>query len=110
MLFDDDGASVADTRALPSIRFQTNPSSAKSRFDLGLSSYSSEPVDEEIHIKDHNLINTGVETDSSQKPQDDALTKPGPSGPPVILKPNKDKPVPPFSLLQIHTNVYDTMK
>ena len=66
ILFDDDDASIADTRALPSVRFQYNPSSLKPRFDFRLSSSSSEPVNEEIPIKDHDQINISVETDSTQ--------------------------------------------
>ena len=108
VVFNEDGTIVANTLVLPFVRFQSKPSSSNSTFDFGSSTSTPD-----------------AERESTPKLHDDVSTnKPGPSEPPVNLKPAKNKLqdstsytgssagnyIDSFALLEIQSNVFDTMK
>lgn len=123
-MFDDEGASIAAPPVF-SFLFPSNPSSSRPYFDFGLSSSSSEPVDEEIKIDDQFQTHLRDETKSTPKPDNTTTAnKPSPSEPPVNQGAHQTKSrnstsdtrssvgnyVDPFAFLELWENVSITMK
>lgn len=124
-MFDDEGASIVAPPLFSSFLLPSNPSSLRPYFDFGLSSSSSEQVDEEIKINDQFKMHLGDETKSTPKPDNTTTAnKPGPSEPPVNQEAHQTKSrnstsntrssvgnyVDPFALLELWDNVSITMK
>lgn len=78
-MFDAEGASIAAPKLFTSFPFPSNPSSSRLDMDYGLSSSSSEPIHEDIHIKEHVQATLEDGTESTPKNINDTTTHPGPS-------------------------------
>lgn len=125
-MFNDDNTSIAAQPLFSSLHLLTKPSSSRKMYDFGLSSSSSEPVDEEIKIDDQAHKHIRDESESTPPNEDNTAnaTQAGPSEPPINQEEDKAKSrtspsdigsstsnyVDLFALLELWDNVSDAVK
>lgn len=93
VFFNDDSTSITRQLLFSSLHLLTKPSSSRKMYDFGLSSSSSEPVDEEIKIDDQAHKHIRDESESTPPNEDNTAnaTQAGPSEPPINQEEDKAK-------------------